>query len=1026
MSSESRYWKSLPEREQTAAFVRESREEFPALPPELPGDRSRRAFLRAAGFTLAGAAAAGCSRAPVEKALPLLVQPEFLTPGRAYHYASTCGGCAAGCGLLVKCRDGRPIKLEGHPAHPLSRGGLCAVGQASLLELYDSRRLTGPLIDGEAAAWEQVDAVVMAALERARAGGGLVCYLSDSILSPTKRALIARFLSGFPNRRHVIYDPLSAAAILAAHERTHGVRVLPHYRLERAEMLLGLEADFLGTWIAPVEFTAAYSAARNLEAETPRLSYHVQLEARLSLTGSKADVRHALPPGALGAVLNHLLLRIAGQAGAALGWSDPGAAPLPAAVLDELAARLWESRGRSLVLCGEEDTATQTLANALNHLLGNYGHTLELAAPSYQRQGSDADLQALWREVAAGQVAALLVDGVDPLADLPDGARLAEHLRQVPLRISFRDHLDETARAAQYVCPDLHYLEAWGDAEPVSGVVSLAQPCMAPLGNRRAVLETLAAWSGPPQSAYEQIRGHWEQQIFPRGSGENRENRSFGEFWDRCLHDGFAVVEAESPVVQTFQLAALEPVPPWQPPGEGELALVLYPKVGLLDGRHAGNPWLQELPDPISKVTWDNYACLAPATAARLGLAEEEVVRLEARAADGRVQALELPVFLQPGQQQQTVAVALGYGRRETERFAGIGPPWLEARPTVGADGRVGKNAAPLLEWQEGTLRRSGRAVRLTPTGRRQRLASTQSHHTLTVPEHLRLPDMPSRPIIQETTWAAWQQDPQAGAVGHGLPEADLWPRDHPFLGHRWGMVIDLGACTGCSACVIACQAENNVPVVGKDEVARKRAMHWLRLDRYYSEPEGRLEVAHQPMLCQHCEHAPCETVCPVLATVHSEEGLNQQIYNRCVGTRYCANNCPYKVRRFNWFDYPRRDPLASLVLNPDVTVRSRGVMEKCTFCVQRIQDGKAEAQRQGRPLADGAIQTACQQSCPAQAIVFGDVNDPASRVSRLARSGRHYRVLEELNVRPAVGYLRIVRNRPQPAPQEGDHHAHG
>jgi molybdopterin-containing oxidoreductase family iron-sulfur binding subunit len=437
------------------------------------------------------------------------------------------------------------------------------------------------------------------------------------------------------------------------------------------------------------------------------------------------------------------------------------------------------------------------------------------------------------------------------------------------------------------------------------------------------------------------------------------------------------------------------------------------------DASHAYNPWLHELPDPISKVTWDNYACLSATAASRLGVSDGDVVRLETSAGGERPSVLELPVFVQPGQHDQVVGVALGYGSLLSQRFANIGPAWLQARPTVGADGMVGKNAAPLLAWVDGSLRFIQDGVRLTRTADRHPLASTQSYYQITVPQHLALPGQETRPIIRETTLADFRKEAQAGAGEKpgrhsGADTEDLWPDDHPTTGRpRYGMVIDLNACTGCSACVVACQAENNIPVVGKDEVSRHREMHWLRIDRYFTERDGNVDVAHQPMLCQHCGNAPCEVVCPVLATVHSADGLNEQIYNRCVGTRYCANNCPYKVRRFNWFDYAHDDLLQNLVLNPDVTVRSRGVMEKCTFCVQRIQEAKIEAGRLGRVVRDGDTQTACQQSCPAQAIVFGDLNDPKSRVSRLAASRRSYQVLGELNIRPSVSYLTLVRNRP-------------
>ena len=1024
MAREKQYWKSLQERgaqERGAlehhddALLRELQEEFPEAPQELPGGWSRRGFLQAAGFAVAGAVLTGCHRAPVQKAIPLLIQPEFLTPGRAVYYASTCGGCSAACGILIKNRDGRPIKLEGNRQHPVSRGGLCAVGQASVLGLYDSLRLKDPLIDGKAAAWQEVDAAVMARLRDAAKSERGICFLSGTNTSPTRRALIEKFLRTFPVSRHIVYDPLSSSAILDAHERTHGVRVLPRYQFDRAEVVASFDADFLGTWISPVEFAAGHASRRTLETPSPRLSYHAQFESRMSLTGSKADLRRAVPPGEIGLLLNQLAQRVEKAAGGESNWGELAETSVAANALDELARRLWENRGQSLVVCGVQDVPTQIVCNYLNHLLGNYGNTLDIERPSLQRQGNDQALEALLQDLRDGKVAALLVDGVDPVAELPEGDQLAEWLQRVPLRISFQDHLDATTGLAHYVCPDNHSLESWGDAEPVSGVLGLRQPAIAPLGNRRSMLETLSAWAGDARPDYDLIRDHWRQNIFPRQKAQ----ASFDTFWELSLHDGYAVVDAESPKTRAFDLNAVRPVPPPASRNRNALELVLYPKIGMLSGAHAGNPWLQELPDPISKVTWDNYACFSPATAARMGISDGDVVAIKTSPAERQPKELQLPAFIQPGQHDQVIAIALGYGRRESERFAKVGPEWLEGRPTVGDDGRVGKNASPLLELRDGSIRNAGLAATATKTGQQHPLASIQDFYSLSVPPKLAMPGWEPRPIIQETTWGELQENPHAGSVGIEPAREDLWPDDHPAPGHRWAMVIDLAACTGCSACVIGCQAENNVPVVGKDEVRRKRAMHWMRIDRYYSETSAGVEMSHQPMLCQQCEHAPCETVCPVLATVHSEEGLNQQIYNRCVGTRYCANNCPYKVRRFNWFDYPRQDPFANLVLNPDVTVRSRGIMEKCTFCVQRIQDGKAEAKRKATPLQDGEIQTACQQSCPAQAIVFGDINDPKSRVSQLSKSGRHYRVLEEINVRPSVRYLRLVRNRPAKTEEE-------
>jgi molybdopterin-containing oxidoreductase family iron-sulfur binding subunit len=908
--------------------------------------------------------------------------------------------------------------------------------------------LRHPLHRGREAGWEKIDRGIRAQLDAIRRQGGAVRLLSRTVTGPTTGALVRRFLGGFADARWVVYEPVSCSAVLDAHERTHGVRVLPRYHFERADIILGFDADFLGTWISPVEFTAGYRAGRLLKGKPPHSSYHVQVESRLSLTGSKADERVCLAPEEMAAVINRLaagLERLARQAGERLEPLAPGRAadrlaPALAALCDRLAQRLWQARGRSLVLCGSQDVDSQVVCNYINHLLGNYkahpafgacpvgqgasplgtglfstaaglitatanyGPTLAIEHPSGQRRESDRDLGSLLAEIYARKVAALFVVGGNPVYDLPDGDKLAQALRRLPLVVCCTERLDETARSANYVCPHPHYLESWDDAEPVSGLVSLRQPTVPRLGNTRPVLESLAAWAGKPKAAYDLLRESWQAHVLPRQSKEP----NFQAFWDRAVHDGFAEVAPVRVRPKPFDPAPVQRALGRFRPADGALALVLYPKVGIPDGSHAYNPWLQELPDPITKATWDNYACLSPGAAAGLGVGEGDVVRLEVPGRAGGARALELPVLVQPGQHDRVVAVALGYGSLVSGRFAGIGPPWLQAGPAVGANGLVGQNAAPLLTWEAGTLRYARAAVKLTPTAAKHPLAVTQRHDTLTVPRHLAPPGQQRRPIIQETTLAALAGSTAAGAAEPKHP--GLWPDDHPYPERRWGMVIDLHACTGCSACVIACQAENNVPVVGKDEVYRQRDMHWLRIDRYYSGPGPGVNVAHQPMLCQHCERAPCETVCPVLATTHSAEGLNEQVYNRCVGTRYCANNCPYKVRRFNWFEYAREDTLQNLALNPDVTVRSRGVMEKCTFCVQRLQEAKIEARRRGEPFRDGEIQTACQQSCPAGAIVFGDVNDPASRVSRARHDPRHYQVLAELNIGPSVGYLKVVR----------------
>jgi len=992
--------------------------ELPLVAVEEENAVSRRGFLRLAGFAVAGATVAGCQRAPVRNAVTTLSSPDELLPGRSYDYASTCGGCSAGCGLVVKNRDGRPIKFEGNPDHPLSKGGLCAPGQASLLGLYDQQRLRNASQDNQPIEWQSVDQELIRQLEAIRKSKGAVRFLTGPGVGPSTRAMIRQFLSTFSDGRHIVQDPRSCSVILDAHFRTHNVRVLPQYHLDKAEAIVSFDADFLGTWISPVEYTAAYQVGRRLDEHEGRLSYHAQFEPLLTLTGSKADQRHIVAPGELGAVMNQLAVRLAKKAALPPLEAPQKQSPVSAQFLDHLANILWQNRGRSLILCGSQDVELQVLTNHLNHILGNYGSTVDIVQPSNQRDGNDRALAAFLQELQEnkhkakdeGKIAAVFTYQCNLVHDLPEGARIGDDLKGVSLIVSLSPRLDETARLANFVCPDHHFLESWGDAEPVNGVVSLVQPAIDPLTKTRSVMESLAVWMGKPRLAHDIVREHWEKEVYPRSTS----GTTFTAFWDRTLMDGFTRVAPKPIRVSELDPATMRLAKePADLPGD-TYSLVLYSKVGMPDSSHAYNPWLHELPDPISKVTWDNYACLSPATAKTLGLADGDLVRLDPAGEDGDAARLELPVLVQAGQHDRVIGVALGYGSQLSGRFANIGPQWFQSKSTVGANGLVGKNAAPLLRWAEGSLQYAREGVRLTKIGGQQPLASTQGYNLLTVPPRFTLPADERRPIVRETTLEAYQQNKsQDSPVLPVERKEDLWPDDHANSGPNWGMTIDLHACTGCSACVIACQAENNIPVVGKDEVRRQREMHWLRIDRYYSERDSGVDVVHQPMLCQHCGNAPCEVVCPVLATVHSEDGLNQQVYNRCVGTRYCANNCPYKVRRFNWFEYAHDDLLQNLVLNPDVTVRSRGVMEKCTFCVQRIQEAKIAAGGAGHVPADGAIQTACQQSCPAGAIVFGNLNDPKSRVARLAAGKRSYQVLGELNVKPSVNYLAVVRNRP-------------
>ena len=562
----------------------------------------------------------------------------------------------------------------------------------------------------------------------------------------------------------------------------------------------------------------------------------------------------------------------------------------------------------ALVISASQDVRVQLLCNFMNQMIGAYGATLDLERPSYQRRGSDRDLAELRAELSRGEVQALVVAGVNPVYDLPDAATLINDLRRVPLLVSTAERVDETAALAQFVCPDHHYLESWSDAEAVSGVVSLVQPVLAPLNDTRSLIESLSLWAtGKPAKSLELVRAHWERAIYPRAGTSD----PFAAFWNRTLERGVTEVADPKPPTaartRPFDATAVRAVLRPDAPAADSFALVLYPKIGMLDGRHGHNAWLHELPDPVTKVTWDNYACVSPAAAKRLDLHDGDVVRV---AAAGGPPALELPAFVQPGLHDAVVAIALGYGRAGTDRFAKVGPPWLEARPQAGV---VGVAASPLVTVADGERQYAGRAVTVVKTGRTHQLASTQVHHSLGA--QAPAPGTNIAGIIQETTVAELGR---AAAAATREAPGDLWPADHQYPGHRWGMSIDLDSCTGCSACVIACQAENNIPVVGQDEVRRQREMHWIRIDRYYSGSDEAPEVAHQPMLCQHCDHAPCETVCPVIATSHTDEGLNEQVYNRCVGTRYCANNCPVQGAPVQLVRLPARGSAAEPRVQPE------------------------------------------------------------------------------------------------------------
>ena len=938
---------------------------------------SRRTFLEVLGYSTVALSLSGC-RAPQQKIIPYLRQPVEFTPGEASWFASACGGCSAACGVLVKVRDGRPIKIEGNPDHPLSQGGLCAVAHAMVFGLYDPDRLRQPLIASQTVTWTDIDQQVIAKLDAIKKSGGRVRLLTRPIASPTSRETIQKFLAQFSDAKYVNYEAVSRHAIREAHLRSHGVAAIPQYRFEKTRLVVSFGADFLGTWITPVQFTRGYAKARNLQNDQHEMLRHVQFESHLSLTGSNADQRIKVSPAEQSAALLYLAKLIAGAVtrsptGPLAAVDSTAVASQTREAIEQIVQQLLQLKGQSLVVSGSNDVDAQYVVNFINQSLGNYGQTVDLNAAATSDEGGDLAMMELVRQMNAGEISALIISGPNPAYDYFDSQAFRDGLISVPLKISLNSSLDETSALADYVCPQNHFLEAWDDAEPVRGTFSVKQPTISPLFQTRSFQESLLRWSGDNRSFYDVLRQTWRDKLFT----QQKQYANFDEFWDQTLQKGvFTVETATSGPAPSFKPEVLpetisrlnssiaNQTGPW---------LLLYEKVSIRDGRYANNPWLQELPDPISKITWDNYVNVSPRFAANAGLEEGRVVRIGKGA-----NVIELPVNIQPGQHDNVVAIAVGYGRTKAGK----------------AGSNIGANVFPFAAFDGSTVRYTVSNFTMEKTARKIAFAQTQIKDS-----------MEERPLVRELSLADYAK----GEAEHEEEYGSLWSA-HDYPEHKWGLAVDLSACVGCSACVISCQGENNIPVVGRDEVRRRREMHWIRIDRYFEGDPENPKTLYQPVMCAQCDNASCESVCPVLATVHSSEGINMQVYNRCVGTRYCENNCPYKVRRFNWFENSHPDGIANLALNPDVTVRTRGVMEKCTFCIQRIEEVKIKARNEGRAIADNEIQPACQQSCPANAIIFGDLTDLKSRVTQLKKSGRNYTLLDELNLRPALSYLAKVR----------------
>ena len=978
------YWRSLDELADTPAFRSLVEKEFPGLAEELLSPQTRRAFLKIMGASLGVAGLAAC-RWPKETILPFASRPEGRIPGVPQQFATAMDLGGGAIGLLVTSLDGRPVKVEGNPLHPISQGAATAFAQASLLELYDPdrsrqvlRRESGQTFGS---GWDEFAAFAgphFAAL-RARKGAALA-VLAEGSSSPSLARLRKRFAEVFPKASWYEWEPLSRDNEREGTKRLFGGACRPQYRFDKADVIVCLDADPLSDHPAALRHARDFASRRR--AENGAMSRLYSAETALTLTGAAADHRTALPPRGveeLAGVLASLVLGVGQKASEAAG----------AGAFAESAARdLAAARGKGLVVAGPRQGArVHALAHLMNMALGNVGTTVTYIEDlDRERPPHVEEIASFSDAVSNGAVDTLVVLGGNPAYSAPAPVSVAGALAKIPTSIRLGLFDDETSRLCRWHLPQAHYLESWGDVLAWDGTYSVQQPLIDALFGGRTAVEVLAMLLGESAtSAHEIVRETL------RAAAAVPE---FEASWRRTLHDGLAAA---------VPAPTLVPPPPASRIGEhartllrgagpapespAAMTAVFVPDARVHDGRFANNAWLQEMPDPLTKITWDNAALLSPATAGRLGVGDGDVVRVSS---GGR--ALEIAACVLPGQADDTVVLAVGYGRA--------------------AAGKVGNGVG----FDTYALRTAETphfaSVTVEKTGRRYRLATTQDHHAIDKVGYEARGQRIAE-LIREATPAQLASDPEFVKKKDEAP-VSLPVFESPALTgeHQWAMSIDLSACIGCNACMVACQAENNIAVVGKEQVLRGRAMHWIRVDRYFSGKPEAPKVAFQPMACQHCENAPCEQVCPVAATVHSDEGLNEQVYNRCVGTRYCSNNCPYKVRRFNFFNWFKNVPATEkMTFNPEVTVRGRGVMEKCSFCVQRIEAVKIAAKNDRRPIRDGEVVPACAQTCPTQAIVFGDLKDAASRVSKLRGNRRSYAILGELNTKPRTTYLAKLRN---------------
>ena len=976
----SEFWRTLEERAGDPAFQERLYNEFPSEIEAITDPVARRTFLKLMGASLALAGVTACTKQPPEKIVPYVRQPEELIPGRPLFYATSMAVGGVATGLLVENHEGRPTKIEGNPLHPGSLGATDVFAQAAILGLYDPDRSQTLRNLGEIRPWSAYLGAINAALtaQKPLKGAGLR-ILTESVNSPTLAAQIRDLLSRFPSAKWHQWDPASRDNARAGAKLAFGEYVDAQYHFDQADVILSLDADFLGAGPGGLRYARDFSKRRRPE-DAEHMNRLYAIESMPTSTGARADHRLPMKPSAIEGAAR----AIAAAAGVA------GARPAGAAQDKEqkwiaaVAKDLLGHRGRSLVIAGEsQPPAVHAIAHAMNQALGNAGKTVVYTKTAEAEPVNQLEsIRDLVADMNAGKVDLLVIIGGNPVYTAPADLKFADALNKVQLRSHLSLYDDETSALCQWQIPEAHFLEAWSDARAFDGTTSIVQPLIAPLYGGKSAHEVLAAMSDRPErSGHDLVRDHWKI---------DKDDTA----WRRWLHDGVMPNTAYAPANVTANAAAVGsgPMSPATPAGALEISFRNDPSV--LDGRFANNGWLQELPKPITRLTWDNAVITSPATAARLKgseypafqggehgqiIADVVELKLQGRSVRGAM-------FAVVGHPDDCVTVHLGYGRSRGGRVA------------AGA----GFNANAI---RTSSALSFGSGVELTRTGDTFSLACTQYHHL-----------MEGRGLVRAATREEYLRDPKSVHEGPGMEPPPpktltLYP-EVKYDGYKWGMAIDVNACIGCNACVVGCQSENNIPVIGKEQVLRGREMHWLRVDTYYRGQAENPETYFQPVPCMQCENAPCEVVCPVGATAHSSEGLNDMVYNRCVGTRYCSDNCPYKVRRFNFLLYQDFDtPALKLGRNPDVTVRSRGVMEKCTYCVQRINAAKIDSEKADRKVRDGEIKTACEQACPADAIVFGNLNDPESRVAKLQAETRNYALLAELNTRPRTTYLAAVRN---------------